>query len=75
MRSDFKRSYKKQGVDGLETFNPLFSETVILYAYGLPNFAASIATLVFTPVIFAVYLPSSHRKVYSKGNLTPLTSR
>src|SRR5581483_1118577 len=42
---------------------------------GLPNLDASIATLVFTSLIFAVYRPSSQRNVYSNGNLIPLTSR
>ena len=59
---------RKKGVDELSSRQPPVKRDYNLHAYGFPNFAALIATLVFTPVIFAVHLPSSQRKVSSKGN-------
>ena len=46
-----------------------------LLAQGFWNFASSTGTFVFTSLSLKESFPSSHEKVYSKGNLIPFTSR
>lgn len=46
-----------------------------LLAQGFWNFASSTGAFVFTSLSLKESFPSSHEKVYSKGNLIPFTSR
>lgn len=46
-----------------------------LLAHGFWNFASSTGTFAFTSLSLKESFPSSHEKVYSKGNLIPFTSR